>query len=137
MRASQIGGGVMRNASILRQKCWYSKKETVGSGFQKKEVYIKPVLKYLTVSATAGIVDNLSVGLVPEYDRTITSFEKLPVDEGYVWWIDRTPQLEDDGELSVNEDGTPVTPPDYSLVKILSSQKQIVQRYGISKIGGN
>ena len=126
----------MRSMSRQRQRCWYSQKVISGGGFDRKETYTKPVMEYLVVSATAGDVDNLSAGLVPAYDRVITSFKKLPVEEGFVWWIDRVPELDESGELSLGEDGAPVTLPDYTLAKILETQKGMVSRFGIAKIGG-
>lgn len=48
------------------------------------------------------------------------------------------PQIDDLGDLVVSGDGiTPMTPPDYTLKKIIDSQKSKVARYGISKIGGS
>ena len=53
-------------------------------------------------------------------------------------WVDTVPQLDDSGSLVMAGDGiTPVTPPDYTLKKILGTQKGKVFRYGISKIGGS
>lgn len=126
----------MRSMSRQRQKCWYSQKVISGGGFDRKESYTKPVMEYLVVSATAGDVDNLSAGLVPDYERVITSFKKLPVEEGFVWWIDRIPDIDESGDLNLDENGTPVTLPDYTLSKILETQKGKVSRFGIARIGG-
>ena len=53
-------------------------------------------------------------------------------------WVDKIPQLDDFGNLVMKDDGvTPITPPDYTLKKVLRTQKGKVFRYGISKIGGS
>lgn len=98
----------------------------------------------LTASTTSGTPDEIAAGVVPEYDRYLTYHKSgrgccsLDLEEGMSVWVDVVPQLDDEGNLVMGEDGvTPVTPPDYTLKKILDSQKAIVARYGISKIGGS
>ncbi len=96
-------------------------------------------MKRFTVSATAGIPEEISAGIVPIYDRYITSFDSdFKPEEGMAVWVDKVPQLDDSGNLIMADDGiTPVTPPDYTLKKILTTQRGKVFRYGISKIGGS
>lgn len=96
-------------------------------------------MKRFTVSATAGIPEEISAGIVPIYDRYITSFDSdFKPEEGMAVWVDKVPQLDDSGNLIMSDDGiTPVTPPDYTLKKILTTQRGKVFRYGISKIGGS
>ena len=53
-------------------------------------------------------------------------------------WVDKIPQIDDLGSLVMAEDGiTPVTPPDYTLKKIIDTAKGSVARYGIKKVGGS
>ena len=73
---------------------------------------------------------------MPDYDRYITCFDRnFNPQESDVFWIDKIPEINDDGSLVLDESGKPTVPPDYVLVKIINSQKSNVARYGISKIG--
>lgn len=96
-------------------------------------------MKRFTVSATAGIPEEISAGIVPTYDRYITSFDSdFKPEEGNLVFVDIEPVLDENGNLLLKDDGiTPVTPPDYTLKKILTTQRGKVFRYGISKIGGS
>lgn len=129
----------MRSPSRLKQKVWFSKVEESVEGIDTVQKYGKPIMKQFTVSATAGTPEELAAGIVPTYDRYITSFDRdFKPEEGMVIWVDKVPQLDDSENLVMAEDGiTPVTPPDYTLKKILGTQKGKVFRYGISKIGGS
>lgn len=131
----------MRSPSRLKQKIWFSKIKEVIEGIDTVQRYNKPIMKRFTVSATAGTPEEISAGIVPTYDRYITSYDRSFCDiaeEGMAVWVDKIPQIDDLGDLVMAEDGkTPVTPPDYTLKKILDSQKSKVARYGISKIGGS
>lgn len=129
----------MRSPSRLKQKIWFSKIEEVIEGIDTVQRYSKLIMKRFTVSATAGIPEEISAGIVPIYDRYITSFDSdFKPEEGMAVWVDKVPQLDDSGNLIMSDDGiTPVTPPDYTLKKILTTQRGKVFRYGISKIGGS
>lgn len=129
----------MRSPSRLKQKIWFAKIEEVIEGIDTIQRYSKPIMKRFTVSATAGTPEEISAGIVPTYDRYITSFDSdFNPEEGMAVWVDKVPQLDDSGNLVMEEDGiTPVTPPDYVLKKIIGTQRGKVFRYGISKIGGS
>lgn len=129
----------MRSLSRQKQKVWHSRIEEVQDGINTVFRYQKPIMKKCTVSATAGTPEEISAGVVPTYDRYITSYDRnLGFKETDVFWIDVAPEVDDNGNLVMQEDGiTPVTPPDYTLKKILDTQKGKVARYGISKIGGS
>lgn len=129
----------MRSPSRLKQKIWFSKIKEVIEGIDTVQRYSKPIMKRFTVSATAGTPEEIAAGIVPTYDRYITSFDKdFNPEEGNLVFVDIEPVLDDSGNLVMSEDGiTPVTPPDYMLRKIIDSQKSKVARYGISKIGGS
>lgn len=129
----------MRSPSRIKQKVWFSKIEEVIEGIDTVQRYSKPIMKRFTVSATAGTPEEISAGIVPIYDRYITSFDSdFKPEEGMAVWVDKVPQLDDSGNLIMADDGiTPVTPPDYTLKKILTTQRGKVFRYGISKIGGS
>lgn len=134
----------MRSPSRLKQKVWFSKIEEVIEGIDTVQRYGKPIMKRFTVSATAGTPEEISAGIVPTYDRYITRYKNsccdndIEYEEGMAVWVDKIPKIDNSGNLVMAEDGkTPVTPPDYTLKKIIDSQKSKVARYGISKIGGS
>lgn len=123
----------------MKQRVWFSKITEDSSSIDPVITYSKPIMKRFTVSATAGTPEEISAGIVPTYDRYITSYDRnFKPEEGMAVWVDTVPQLDDSGSLVMAGDGiTPVTPPDYTLKKILGTQKGKVFRYGISKIGGS
>lgn len=131
----------MRSPSRLKQKVWFSKIEEVIEGIDTVQRYSKPIMKRFTVSATAGTPEEISAGIVPIYDRYITSYDRefcKIAEEGMAVWVDKVPQLDDSENLVMAEDGiTPVTPPDYTLKKIIDTAKGSVARYGIKKVGGS
>ena len=127
----------MRNFKQQEQKVWFTRITEKNIGIDKVKVYAKPFMKELPVSATSGTPDEVAAGIVPNYDRYITSYKKLDVQEGDMCFVDVEPQLDASGELVTTDDYIPVTPPDYRIVKLLVTQKGFVFRYGISRIGGN
>ena len=134
----------MRSPSRLKQKIWFSKIEEVIEGIDTVQRYGKPIMKRFTVSATAGTPEEISAGIVPTYDRYITRYKNsccendIEYEEGMAVWVDKIPQIDDSGNLVMEEDGiTPVTPPDYTLKKIIDTSKGSVARYGIKKVGGS
>ena len=131
----------MRSPSRLKQKVWFSKIEEVIEGIDTVQRYSKPIMKRFTVSATAGTPEEISAGIVPTYDRYITSYDRSFCDiaeEGMAVWVDKIPKIDDLGSLVMAEDGiTPITPPDYTLKKIIDTARGSVARYGIKKVGGS
>ena len=133
----------MRSLSRDRQKVWFSKITEKIVGTSSVPVYEKPTMLRLVVSATSGTPEELAAGIVPDYDRYIVRHKiqncahSFEVEESMVAWIDVTPKLDEDGNLSMSDDEyTPETPPDYRVKRILDSQKAKVCRYGIVKIRG-
>ena len=129
----------MRSPSRLKQKVWFSKVREIQVGIDTINQYSKLIEKKFTISPNSGTPEEISAGIVPTYDRYITSYDRdFKPEEGMAVWVDKIPQIDDSGNLVMSEDGiTPVTPPDYTLKKIIDSQKSKVARYGISKIGGS
>lgn len=129
----------MRSLSRLKQFVWFSKVREIQVGIDTINQYSKLIEKKFTISPNSGTPEEISAGIVPTYDRYITSFDRdFKPEEGMAVWVDKIPQIDDSGNLVMSEDGiTPVTPPDYTLKKIIDSQKSNVARYGISKIGGS
>ena len=131
----------MRSPSRLKQRVWISKITEDSSSIDPVITYSKPIMKRFTVSATAGTPEEISAGIVPTYDRYITSYDRefcKVAEEGMAVWVDKVPQIDDLGNLVMSDDGiTPVTPPDYTLKKIIDTAKGSVARYGIKKVGGS
>ena len=134
----------MRSLSRLKQFVWFSKVREIQVGIDTINQYSKLIEKKFTISPNSGTPEEISAGIVPTYDRYITRYKNQSCDnsiefeEGMAVWVDKIPQIDDSGNLIMADDGiTPVTPPDYTLKKIIDSQKSKVARYGISKIGGS
>lgn len=131
----------MRSRSRDRQKIWFIAVTEEKVGIDTVLKYGKPIMKKMSVSSGTGQPGQISAGLVVDYDREITSYDKSlrgVIREGDAVFIDVEPQLNDDGTLAMGDDGyTPVTPPDYRISAIFSTQKGDVDVFGIKKIGGN
>ena len=95
--------------------------------------------KKMSVSSGTNMPGQVSAGLVVDYDREITSYDKTlmgVIREGDAVFVDVEPQLNDDGTIKMGDDGyTPLTPPDYRISAIFSTQKGDVDVYGIKKVG--
>ena len=127
---------MLRSLSKERQKVWCVDRKEKLDGTDTIVEYGTPIMKRMTVSATSGTPEELSAGVVPEYDRYITSYERsfLP-EEGTGVFVDIEPELDATNKLKMQSDGiTPVTFPDYKIEKILDTKKGHVARYGIKRI---
>lgn len=131
----------MRSRVRDRQAIYFSTVTEKKVGLDTVQEYGKPIMRKLTVSAGTGAPTQISAGLVVDYDREITSYDKTlrgVIREGDAVFVDVEPQLNEDGTLAMGKDGyTPVTPPDYRISAIFKTQKGNVDVYGIKKIGGN
>ena len=131
----------MRSRSRDRQAIYFSIVTEKKVGIDTVQEYGKPIMRRLSVSAGTGQPGQVSAGLVVDYDREITSYDKSlrgVVREGDAVFVDVEPQINEDGTLTMGEDGyTPVTPPDYRISAIFKTQKGSVDVYGIKKVGGN
>ena len=130
----------MRSRVRDRQKVWFVTVTEKKVGIDTIYEYNDPVIKKkMSVSSGTGQPGQVSAGLVVDYDREITSYDKSlrgVIREGDAVFIDVDPQLNEDGTLTMDEDGyTPVTPPDYRISAIFSTQKGDVDVYGIKKVG--
>lgn len=110
-------------------------------GINTIQEYGKPIMAKLTASAGTGAPSQISAGLVVDYDRELTSYNKSlrsEVEEGSVCWVDVIPEIAEDGSLVMADDEvTPTVLPDYRVDKIFSTAKGNVDVFGIKKIGGN
>ena len=131
----------MRSRVRDRQPVYFSTITEKKVGIDTVQEYSKPIMRKLTVSAGTGAPTQISAGLVVDYDREITSYDKSlrsEVTEGSVCWVDVVPEIADDGSLVMSDDGvTPVTPPDYWIKQIFRTQKGNVDVFGIKRYGGN
>lgn len=130
----------MRSRGRDRQKIWFVTVTEKKVGIDTALEYNDPVIeKKMAVSSGTGQPEQVSAGLVVDYDREITSYDKTlrgGVREGDAVFVDVEPQLNEDGTLAMGEDGyTPVTPPDYRISAIFSTQKGDVDVFGIKKVG--
>lgn len=125
----------MRGLKRQKQSVYWSRVTEELDGINTIPTYQKPEIHKFSVSATAGTPEEISAGIVPDYDRYITSFERsFKPEEGDVFWVDAVPKLDDDGNLILSDE-VPVVTPDYRLKKILDTKRGNVARYGITKIG--
>lgn len=130
----------MRSNSRQKQRVWFSKITEDSSSIDPVISYNKPIMKKFTVSSTAGLPEEIAAGIVPTYDRYISSYDRefcKVAEEGMAVWVDKIPKIDDSGNLVLDEDGVPVTPPDYVLKKIIDTARGGVARYGIKKVGGS
>ena len=129
----------MRSRSRDRQKIWFSNVTEKKVGLDTVQEYGKPIMKRMAVSSGTGQPGQVSAGLVVDYDREITSYDKTlrgVIREGDAVFVDVEPQINEDGTLTMGEDEyTPVTPPDYRISAIFSTQKGDVDVFGIKKVG--
>ena len=130
----------MRSRQRDKQNIWFSKISENHDDIDTVITYEKPIMKKMTVSSTSGTAEEISAGIVPNYDRYITSYDRSFCDyaeEGVVCWVDSDPEFNQDGALRMEDDEiTPVTMPDYKILKIIDTKKGNIARYGISKIKG-
>ena len=131
----------MRSRVRDRQNIWFSSVTEKKVGLDTVQEYGNPNMKKMSVSSGTGQPGQVSAGLVVDYDREITSYDKTlrgVIREGDAVFVDVEPQLNEDGTLTMGKDGyTPVTPPDYRISAIFSTQKGDVDVFGIKKVGGN
>lgn len=129
----------MRSRGRDRQKIWFVTVTEKKVGIDTVQEYGKTIMKKMAVSSGTGQPGQVSAGLVVDYDREITSYDKTlrgVIREGDAVFVDVKPQMNEDRTLTMGEDGyTPVTPPDYRISAIFSTQKGKVDVYGIKKVG--
>lgn len=126
----------MRSLEREKQKIWFCKITEDTNSIDNVTIYGKPEMHKLTVSTTSGTPQEIAAGIVPEYDRYITSYDReFNPEEGTMIFVDVSPKLDIYGNLALEDDGiTPVTSPDYVLKKVLDTKNGQVARYGISKV---
>lgn len=132
----------MRSPVRDRQKVWFSTITENKVGIDTIQEYSKPIMYKVTVNGGNDTSPTqISAGLVLNTDRTIVSYDKKmrdDVTEGDVCWVDVAPNIAEDGNLIMSDDGvTPTIPPDYRIDRKPITKKGRIDLYGINKIGGN
>lgn len=130
----------MRSRVRDRQKIWFVTVTEKKVGIDTVQEYGKPIMKKMAVSSGTGQPGQVSAGLVVDYDREVVDYKhdglRGVIREGDAVFVDVEPQLNDDGTLTMGDDGyTPVTPPDYRISAIFSTQKGNIDVFGIKKVG--
>ena len=126
----------MRSLIRQTQEIWFSVKSMGFTGIDETSTFSMPEMHRFTVSATGSTPEDYAAGIVPDYDRYITSFDRTfrPI-EGMQVWVDVEPELDDYGELILDEDGNPTVMPDYTLKRLVDTKMGTVARYLIHKNG--
>lgn len=128
----------MRSATRRKQDIWFVSRERDDSGIEPVYIYSKPIMKRLSVSPTSGTPAEMNFGLLPTYDRYVISYDRnFKPEEGTYLYVDKTPELDADGNLILNESGEPSVKPDYILKRIAYTLRGVVSRYGINKCTGD
>ena len=130
----------MRSRGRDRQAIYFSTVTEKKVGLDTVQEYGKTIMKKMAVSSGTGQLGQVSAGLVVDYDREVVAYKhdglRGVIREGDAVFVDVEPQLNDDGTLTMGDDGyTPVTPPDYRISAIFSTQKGDVDVFGIKKVG--
>ena len=118
------------------QELWFSVVTKSFDGIDDVSTYSNPEMHRFTVSATGSTPEDYAVGIVPDYDRYITSFDRSfnPI-EGTQVWVDVVPELDANGALVLDDDGCPTVYPDYTLKRKVDTKMGTVARYLIKKNG--
>jgi len=126
----------MRNLIRQTQELYFSVKTFQTVGIDEVSVYSKPEMHKFSVSASATTVEQYANGIVPDYERYITSFDRDfdPI-EGTQVWVDVSPELDANGDLVLDGDGNPTVMPDYTLRREVNTKMGTVARYLIKKNG--
>lgn len=125
----------MRNATRRKQDIWFVNRTKDDSNIDPAYTYDKPIKKRFSVSSTSGTPAEMNFGILPTYDRYMVSYDRKfqPV-EGMYLYIDKMPELDENGYLVLNESNEPTVKPDYILDRIYDTKKGILARYGIKKV---
>ena len=125
----------MRNATRRKQDIWFVNRTKDDSNIDPAYTYDQPEKHRFSVSSTSGSPAEMNFGILPTYDRYMISYDRnfKPV-EGMYLYIDKTPELDDDGMLVLNESNEPTVKPDYILDRIYDTKKGELARYGIKKV---
>ena len=125
----------MRNATRRKQDVWFVSRTKDDSEMVPHYTYGKPERHRFSVSSTTGNPAEMNFGILPTYDRYMISYDRKfkPV-EGMYLYVDKTPELDSNGNLALDDNNDPTVKPDYLLDRIYDTQRGILARYGIRKV---
>ena len=90
---------------------------------EKAITYGNPIKDSANISPARGDASVNSFGVLEDYDKIIvygkSSRSETPkIDEYSILWIDRMPELNQDGSLKTDSNGNVITPHDYIVKKV-------------------
>lgn len=125
----------MRNATRRKQDVWFVSRSKDDSGINPVYVYSIPKKHRMSVSPTSGTPVEFAFGILPTYDRYMVSYERdFHPEEGMYLYVDKTPELDENGQLVLNSKNEPTVKPDYILDRIFRTLRGVTIRYGIRKV---
>ena len=109
-----------------KQVFWYALYDSTAVGYDEYgnqdttyAEYGNPVRAEANISPAQGSVIAQQFGDDDRYDKVIVTGDRvIPIDEYAVLWVEREPELDENGALKVNADGEIVTPWDYIVRKV-------------------
>ena len=85
-----------------------------------------PAEFFANISAAKGETSTRQFGDSETYDKVIVMDKDAPpIDEYTVLWVDKTPQLNEDGSLTTSDEGEIITPHDYIVKKVAKSLNSV------------
>lgn len=131
----------MRDLNRNKQRVWYAVHQGEAEIFDSTGLatgqyavkYSDPKMVRLNVSAAQGDTTTRQFGEEERYDKVIvTSNKDLPIDEYSILWIDREPELDRNGHLTLDENENVVTPHDYIVGRVAKSLNSVA--YAVRKV---
>lgn len=131
----------MRCMNLNKQRFFYAlytgreelKDEYGNKSGEYKLLYSNPVEYFANISAARGETQSNQFGENIVYDKSIILDKgAVDLDEYSILWIDSEPELDANGALVLNEDGTVKTPHDYIVKKVAMSLHSVL--LAISKV---
>lgn len=126
-----------RNKRVVWYALYKGREEIIDSEGRRtgqyKLAYGKPVKVSLNVSAAMGETATRQFGEDESYDKVVIAADpNFPIDEYSVLWIDKTPQLDRNKELLLDEYGDVITPHDYTVERVARSLNSVA--YAVRKV---
>lgn len=96
-------------------------------------IWSNPVKYEANISSAKGEISTRQFGENEAYDKTIVMDDvNTSIDEYTILWVDIIPQLNEDGTLTIDDEGNIITPHDYIVKKIAKSLNSV--SIAISKV---
>lgn len=122
----------MRSLERRKQNIWFVTRTKDDSNIEPSFIYSKPIKKRMSVSDTSGSPHHDYYGVLPTYDRYLISYEHgFKPAEGTLVYVDKTPEIDRDGELVLTEFSEPTVMPDYVVDRLAWTKKGTKTRIGI------